>query len=152
GSSFVLWRNRDVLPSTWVEGRLWLKAPTGRDETEVDGELDPHLQPGTGSWDYGGGMAIVHRPSFGSLYASAFYRVNTPGSLDYTYGDVMLANAAIEVPVGHAFSAPALDWLTVGLEANFRYSQYDRQDGERFRDSGGSILYATPSLRARLPW
>jgi hypothetical protein len=152
GSSFVLWRDRDVLPSTWVEGRLWLKAPTGRDEAKVDGRRDPHLQPGTGSWDFGAGLAAVHRLSWGALYGSVFYRENTPGSLDYTFGDVILANAALELPLGHALGAPALDWLTAGIELNFRYAEYDRQDGERYRDSGGAILYATPSLRARLPW
>jgi hypothetical protein len=152
GTSFVLWRNRDVLPSTWIEGRLWLKTPTGRDETKVDGRRDPHLQPGTGSWDFGAGLAAVHRLSWGALYGSVFYRENTEGSLDYEYGDVILASAALEVPVGHALSLPALDWLTAGLELNFRYASYDFQDGERFRDSGGAILYAAPSLRVRLPF
>jgi hypothetical protein len=152
GSSFVLWRDREVLPSTWIEGRLWLKAPTGRDESEVDGVRDPHLQPGTGSWDFGAGLAAVHRLSWGSLYASAFYRENTMGSLDYEYGDVILANAALEVPLGHALGSSALDWLTAGLELNFRYAGYDEQDGERFDDSGGAILYAAPSFRIRLPW
>jgi hypothetical protein len=152
GSSFVLWRNREVLPSTWIEGRLWLKAPSGRDEAEVEGVRDPHLQPGTGSWDFGAGLAAVHRLSWGALYASAFYRENTEGSLDYEYGDVILANAALEVPLGHALGRPALDWLTAGLELNFRYAGYDEQDGERYDDSGGAILYAAPSLRVRLPW
>ena len=151
-SSVVLWRDRDVLPSTWLEGRVWLKTPTGRDESEVDGTRDPHLQPGTGSWDFGGGLAAVHRRSWGSLYASAFYRENTPGALDYTYGDVFLANLAVEVPVGHALARPAFDWLTVGLELNFRYAGYDQADGERYVDSGGSILYAAPSVRIRLPF
>ena len=151
-SSFVLWRDREVLPSTWLEGRLWLKTPTGRDEAEVQGERDPHLQTGTGSWDFGAGLAAVHRTSWGALYASVFYRENTPGSLDYTYGDVWLANAAVEVPVGHALGLPAFDWLTAGLELNFRYAGYDHEDGERFEDSGGAILYAAPSVRARLPF
>lgn len=151
-SSFVLWRNREVLPSTWIEGRVWLKTPTGRDEAKVEGTRDPHLQPGTGSWDFGAGLAVTHRLSWGSLYASAFYRENTEGSLDYEFGDVILANAALEVPLGHAFSQPALDWLSAGLELNFRYASYDYQDGERYRDSGGAILYAAPSLRIRLPF
>jgi hypothetical protein len=94
----------------------------------------------------------VHRLSWGALYGSVFYRENTEGSLDYEYGDVILASAALEVPLGHAFSQPALDWLTAGLELNFRYASYDFQDGERFRDSGGAILYAAPSLRVRLPF
>jgi hypothetical protein len=152
GSSFVLWRNREVLPSTWIEGRLWLKAPSGRDEAEVEGRRDPHLQPGTGSWDFGAGLAVTHRLAWGALYGSVFYRENTEGSLDYEFGDVILANAALEVPIGHAFAQPALDWLTAGLELNFRYASYDYQDGERYHDSGGAILYAAPSLRARLPF
>jgi hypothetical protein len=152
GSSFVLWRNRDVLPSTWLEGRIWLKAPTGRDEAKVDGVRDPHLQPGTGSWDFGAGLAAVHRTSWGSFYGSAFYRENTPGSLDYVYGDVWLANLALEVPLGHAVGEPRLSWLTPGLELNFRYAGYDHEDGERYEDSGGSILYVTPSVRIRLPF
>ena len=151
-SSFVLWRDREVLPSTWVEGRLWLKTPTGRDEATVDGHQDPHLQPGTGSWDFGVGVSATHRLSWGALYASAFYRENTEGSLDYEFGDVILATAALEVPIGHAFAQPALDWLSAGLELNFRYSSYDYQDGERYEDSGGAILYAAPSLRVRLPF
>ena len=151
-SSFVLWRNRDILPSTWIEGRLWLKAPTGRDDSKVEGVRDPHLQPGTGSWDFGAGLAVVHRFDWGSLYGSAFYRENTEGSLDYTYGDVILANAALEVPVGHALGWSSLQWLTAGLELNFRYAGYDDEAGERVRDSGGAILYATPSVRIRLPF
>jgi hypothetical protein len=152
GSSFVLWRNRDVLPSTWIEGRLWLKAPTGRDEAKVESVRDPHLQTGTGSWDFGAGLAAVHRLAWGSVYGSVFYRENTAGSLDYTYGDVWLANLAFEMPVGHALLQPWLEWLTAGLELNFRYAGYDREDGERFVDSGGAILYATPSVRIRLPF
>ncbi|MDH3687774.1 MAG: transporter, partial [Myxococcales bacterium] len=151
-SSLVLWRNRDVLPTTWVEGRIWLKAPTGRDESKVEGVRDPHLQPGTGSWDFGVGLAAVHRFDWGSLYGSVFYRENTEGSLDYEYGDVALANLALEVPIGHAFGWPALTWLTGGLELNFRYAGYDEEFGQRVRDSGGAILYATPSVRIRLPW
>lgn len=151
-SSYVLWRNRDVLPSTWLEGRLFVKAPTGRDESKVEGVRDPHLQPGTGSWDFGAGLAGVHRLSWGSLYASLLYRENTQGSLDYTYGDVFLANVAVEVPVGHALGRSEWSWLTAGLELNFRYAGYDQADGERVRNTGGSILYATPSLRFRLPW
>jgi hypothetical protein len=152
GTSFVLWRNRDVLPATWVEGRLWLKAPTGRDESKVEGVRDPHLQPGTGSWDFGAGLAAVHRLDWGSLYGSVFYRENTPGSLGYTYGDVWLANLAFEVPIGHALEQPWLTWLTAGMELNFRYAGYDHQDGDRYVESGGSIVYATPSVRVRLPW
>lgn len=41
--------------------------------------------------------------------------------------------------------------LTPGLGLDFRYAGYDEQDGERYEDSGGAILYASPSLRVKLP-
>ena len=151
-SSIVLWRDRPVLPSRWLEGRLWLKAPTGRDETKVDGERDPHLQPGTGSWDWGMGLAGVQRFARASLYASLFYRENSEGSLDYEYGDAFLANLGLETPLGHWLGRPAWDAVTPGLELNFRYAGYDHSDGERYEDSGGAILYATPTLRIQLPF
>lgn len=151
-ASGVLWRNREILPSTWVEGRLFLKTPTGPSKQSVDGDTDPHLQTGTGSWDYGFGLAAGHRLEWGSLYASAFERINTKGSLHYRYGNSFLANAALAVPLGHALGVSWLQRFAIGGELNFRYSTHDEFFGESYRDSGGPILFATPSLRIRLPW
>jgi hypothetical protein len=148
----VLWRNRDVLPSTWVEGRAFAKFPTGESNRSVGGFRDPHLQVGTGSYDFGFGTALVHRFSWAALYASASYRINREGSIDYEYGDVLLANAAAAVPLGHALGASWLEAFTPGFELNFRWADYDEFRGARYRDSGGSILYVTPSLRVALPW
>ncbi len=151
--SVVLWRNREVLPVTWIEGRVFVKAPTGSERQKVDGHRDPHLQLGTGSWDFGLGLAAAHRMAWGALYGSVFYRNNTEGALDYAVGDVFLANVAAEVPLEHfSPSRECLKALTAGLELNFRSADYDLSQGERFEDSGGAILYATPSLRIRLPW
>jgi hypothetical protein len=151
-SSVVLWRDRPVLPSRWLEGRVWLKAPTGRDETKVDGERDPHLQPGTGSWDVGVGLAGVQRTEWGAIHGSVFRRWNQEGSLDYRQGNVWLASLGLEAPLGHLLGRPALDALTAGFGLDFRYAGYDEQDGERYPDSGGAILYGSPSLRVRLPF
>ena len=151
GASGVVWRNRDVLPSTWLELRGWLKAPTGRSSKQVDGVLDPHVQPGTGSWDGGAGTALVHRFDWGSLYASTFYRINSEGGLDYQYGDVVLATVAVEAPLGHLLGQPLLDRVTPGFGLDFRWAQRDESDGETVADTGGSVLYASPSLRVALP-
>jgi hypothetical protein len=151
-STVVLWRNRAILPSTWLEVRAFLKFPTGSSRQRVDGVQDPHLQLGTGSWDFGAGLAAVHRLEWGSLYSSVSYRVNTEGSLQYQYGDVLLANAGLRVPLGHALEEPLLDRFTMGFETNFRWAASDEIRGDRYHDSGGSILYLTPSLTARLPW
>lgn len=151
-ASVVVWRDREVLPGTWVEGRAFLKTPTGKSKTSVKGVQDPHLQRGTGSWDFGFGLAAARRLDWGSLYTSTSYRVNTEGSLDYEYGDVFLANFAVEIPIGHAFGVAQLDWLTLGSELNFRWADKDEVRGENFDDSGGSILYFSPSVRINLPW
>jgi hypothetical protein len=150
-ASAVVWRNREALPSTWVEARGWLKAPTGRDEQRENGVEDPHLQTGTGSWDYGFGAAVVHKLDWAALYASSFYRVNTEGALEYEYGDVFLATAAVEVPLGHVSGVRALDRLTPGLAFDFRWAQRDHTGDGDYDDSGGSILYLSPSLRVALP-
>jgi hypothetical protein len=85
------------------------------------------------------------------VYASVFRRWNEPGSLDYEYGDVWLATLALDASLGHLFARPELDFLTAGVGLDFRYAGYDTHDGERYHDSGGAILYATPALRIRLP-
>jgi hypothetical protein len=102
---------------------------------------------GTGSWDFGGGLARA--PALLGLDHGAF-TANTPGS-STGYGDVLLANSPSRCRSATP-SGPSFDWLTVGLELNFRYAGYDTQDGERYEDSGGSILYAAPSVRIRLPF
>ena len=120
---YVLWRDRDVLPSTWIEARGFGKAPTGLSQQTVNGVQDPHLQLGTGSWDFGFGLAGAHRLEWGSLYASALYRENLKGSLGYRYGDVVLANVTLETPLSHFAGDPLLAALTPGVELNFRFSQ-----------------------------
>ncbi len=129
-----------------------IKFPTGKSSQRVDGHKDPHLQEGTGSWDFGFGLAATHRLEWGAMYASAFYRENSEGSLDYEYGDVTLANLGVEVPLGHLTGRTWLNRLTGGTELNFRYSGFDEFEGLRYEDSGGAILFITPSLRFRLPW
>jgi len=150
-ADYTLWRNRDVLPSTWLAARFFGKAPTGEDATRADGRIDPHLQLGTGSWDVGAGLGAGHRLDQGALYASAFYRMNQQGENNYEYGDVVLVNAALEKPVGALTGRSSAESTVVGLELNYRHARRDEFNGSAYRDSGGSVLYATPSFRFRLP-
>jgi len=150
--SAIVWRDRDALPETWVEARAFLKTPTGKSDTAVNGVKDPHLQLGTGSWDFGFGAAVAHKLPVGSLYASTTYRVNTEGSLSYEYGDNLLANLAYQLSLGDLLGEKVFaDW-SPGFELNYRWAAYDHFHGDRYVDSGGSILYATPSLRVGLPF
>src|SRR5262249_60100424 len=86
----VVWRNRDVLPSTWVEARAFAKFPTGASSEAVRGVKDPHLQVGTGSYDYGVGKALVHKFDLGAGSAGAPYRVNQDGRLGLQDRDLFL--------------------------------------------------------------
>jgi len=155
----VLWRDQNHAPTSWVEARAMLKLPTGSSEKSIGGERDPHLQVGTGSWDWGFGLAGARRFARGNLYASAFYRVNEQGSLDYTYGAAVLANLVYSTPT---FALAPLGGVLVrpGTELNFRYAGKDVSDGQRYDSSGGSIVYVTPfvelplslKIEERSPW
>jgi len=151
--SFVVWRNREILAETWLGVNVFVKFPTGKSKSAAQGgAIEKHLQPGTGSWDFGGGISAAHHFTWGSLYGSTWYRVNTKGSLDYEYGDAFLANAIVEYPLGHGTGIKFLEPFTTNLALNFRWAATDLDQGQKFRSSGGSILYLTPGLQIRLPW
>ena len=155
--SGVLWSDLQHHPTTWVELRGMVKAPTGRSDKTIAGEQDPHLQVGSGSWDFGFGLAGGHHFENWLLYASTFYRVNTEGSLDYQYGDVFLANL---VATSQALQLSDWLWLRPGAEVNFRYAGHDNSNGDVYQSSGGAIVYLTPflevpigrSVAERVPW
>jgi hypothetical protein len=72
----VLWQDLESKPMTWIDARLMLKTPTGQSDKTIAGEQDPHIQVGTGSWDFGFGLGAGHHFEHFALYGSAFYRVN----------------------------------------------------------------------------
>ena len=155
--SGMLWSDLEHHPTSWLEVRGMVKAPTGRSDKTIAGEQDPHLQVGTGSWDFGFGLAAGHHFDTWMLYASTFYRINTEGSLDYQYGDVFLANL---VATSQALRLNDWLWLRPGAEVNFRYAGHDTSEGDVYGSSGGSIVYLTPflelpigpSVDERVPW
>jgi hypothetical protein len=155
----VLWRDLEHSPTAWVELRSMVKAPTGSSEKSFGGAEDPHLQVGSGSWDWGLGVAGGKRVEQGNLYLSAFYRQNRQGSLDYEYGDSVLANLIYSTPmVGLAPLGGVL--VRPGAELNYRYAGKDDAGGMPFDSSGGSIFYLTPFVEIpltrtpeeRAPW
>jgi Putative MetA-pathway of phenol degradation len=117
-----------------------IKAPLGQNDYTRDGErVDEHAQPGTGSWDAFGGLALVHLlDPKSALFASVQYRHTGENDLDYRYGRIFLANAAYERKLAHR--------LDSALELNYRYAGKDREGVEELPNTGGSILYLTPRL------
>jgi len=155
----VLWRDLEHKPTTWLEIRGMVKAPTGRSDEKIGGEADPHIQVGTGSWDFGFGLSGGHHFERFALYANLFYRINTLGSLHYEYGDVFLANL-IATSEARPVSALGGVLLRPGVELNFRYAGHDQFQNDFYRSSGGSIVNVTPFLEVpftlrddeRAPW
>ena len=54
--------------------------------------------------------------------------------------------------MAHALGVTELAAFTAAFELNLRDAGFDEVSGQRYRDSGGAILYLAPSLRVKLPW
>jgi hypothetical protein len=128
--------------------RAWLSALGGvktawgkNDLTSGGARLDEHLQPGTGSTDWFGGLSGLYLLDHASsLFASVQLRRTGTNDFDYRYGDTTLANFGYERKFGRI-------WDGV-VELNFRDAGRDRIDAERTLDpnTGGRLLYLTPRL------
>jgi hypothetical protein len=118
-----------------------VKTALGNNDYEVNGErADEHAQPGTGSTDVFGGLALLHLINpHSALFASFQYRHTGTNSYDYRYGRSWLANVAYE----HKLTK-RLDSV---VELNFRQAARDRSSDEaELPNTGGTVLYFTPRL------
>jgi len=125
-----------------VYATFGVKTPWGQNDAERNGvRLDEHVQPGTGSTDWFGGLSGSYQVDrHSAIFASAQYRYTGENYAGYQYGRVTLVNLAYE----HKLNAK---WDAV-LEANYRDAGRDRVDssGALDPDTGGSMLYLTPRL------
>ena len=131
-----------------------VKTPWGQNDVRQDGErVDEHAQPGTGSTDVFGSLALLHLiDARSALFVSSGYRHTGENDLEYRYGSSFTANVAYERKLSKAFDSV--------LELNFRHARKDRalphdhHDGEEAdhnqpmddENTGGSLLYVTPRL------
>ena len=113
-----------------------LKLPTGRNDRTIAGELDEHIQLGTGSWDPTLGLWYTFGDHPWTWYASGSVRLNTSNSRNFRYGNVVSGLAGVR----RAFFD---ERLLISLEAQARYAGYDRGDTGYDPDSGGFLTYAT---------
>lgn len=137
-----------------------VKTPWGENEATQDGaRLDEHAQPGTGSTDVFGSLALLHIiDARSALFASTGYRHTGENDFEYRYGSTISANLAYERKLSQTFDGV--------LELNFRHAGRDRSlphhhhdEGvleehehapELDDDTGGALLYVTPRLLANL--
>jgi hypothetical protein len=119
-----------------------VKAPWGQDDLREDGErLEQHLQPGSGSTDVFGSLALLHLiDKKSALFASGGYRHTGDNDAGYRYGSSFLASLAYEHKLGNRLDGVA--------ELDYRHAAKDRLDasGDEDGDTGGSLLYVTPRL------
>jgi len=119
-----------------------VKTAWGENNLTRDGErLDEHLQPGTGSTDWFGGIAGSYQLDRKSaLFASTQYRATGRNDAGYRYGNAWLLNLAYE----HKFST-VVDGV---IEANYRQAGIDKIGNSNATDpnTGGSIVYITPRV------
>lgn len=119
-----------------------VKTDWGQNDLSRGGErLDEHVQPGTGSTDWFGGLSSSYQLNPRSaLFASAQYRHTGRNDAGYRYGPVSLFNIAYEHKLGAKWDAV--------LEANYRHALRDEIDDTQVTDpdTGGSIVYVTPRL------
>jgi len=133
--------------SAGMGSRAWLsllggvKTDWGKNDVEAGGErLDEHLQPGTGSTDWFGGLSgfyLLDQKS--SVFASIQQRRMGENGFGYRYGDITMASAGYERKL-----TGRLDGV---MTLDFRDAARDEIAGEGSDpDTGGSLLYLSPKL------
>lgn len=126
----------------WVSALGGVKTGWGKNDLTSGGErLDEHLQPGTGSTDWFGGLSGLYLlDARSSLFGSVQLRRTGENGFGYRYGNSTLANLGYERKLGHAWDA--------ALELNYRDAGRDRVDGNGELDpnTGGRLLYVTPRV------
>jgi hypothetical protein len=126
----------------WISALGGVKTDWGKNDLARGGErLDEHLQPGTGSTDWFGGLSSVYLlDSRSSLFGSAQARRTGSNDFGYRYGGSTLLNLGYERKVGRIWDG--------AVELNFRNTSRDRIDADGTLDpnTGGKLLYLTPRV------
>jgi hypothetical protein len=127
---------------TWISALGGVKTAWGKNDLAQGGErLDEHLQPGTGSTDWFGGLSGVYLINHtSSLFGSVQLRQAGTNGFDYRYGNTTLANFGYERKLGQTWDA--------AVELNFRSAGRDKVDTDGFLDpnTGGQLLYISPRM------
>jgi hypothetical protein len=127
---------------TWISALGGVKTAWGKNDLAAGGSrLDEHLQPGTGSTDWFGGLSGLYLLDHtSSLFASAQLRRTGTNGFHYRYGNTTLANFGYERKLGTI-------WDTA-VELNYRDAGEDRIDAAGTLDpnTGGRLLYVTPRV------
>src|SRR6185436_2479326 len=126
-----------------------LKLPTGRDDVHLDnGErLEPSSQPGSGAWDFQGGLAYSRfLTSRWTIDASVLYTLRTRHD-DFKVGDRFDGGIALAYRITEDIGRFP-QWSVFG-ELNSVWVQKDHTEGGSNPNTGGLTVFVTAGGRVR---
>lgn len=143
---------------TNLSALVGLKFPTGLTgrttrptATRPVEQYETHFQPGTGSWDPS--LSVAFTQLFGnfSLDSNIWYLFATDGAQGVNMGDSMNYNVALSWSPGKTLgglaAASNVNALTLIVELNGEWFDYQHNKGARDPDTGGHMIYISPGLR-----
>lgn len=125
-----------------IKQKLYLgggvKLPTGKYKKTINGELDPHIQTGTGSLDFMlSGLYLAKYKNTG-LKVSANYSFNNENKNQFLFANRLNLSSA----VFYQFNADNMIWMpSIGL--NFEQAQEDHRNDMALDNTGGKMLLGT---------
>lgn len=121
---------------------LGLKAPTGKFDSKSNaGYVDPHIQTGTGSWDfiYNIGYLLKHK-SYG-FNEEFIYKMNTSNRNEYTFADRISSSTNL-------FYTQEYRKINIIPSIGFliEHAQEDKDHGIKQNTTNGTSYYLNPGL------
>ena len=137
--------------------QIGVMTPSGTtEEDDAGARLETGFQPGTGSRDVLFGGALSTSVSRWGFHTNVLFNLTTAGAQDTELGDALFYNAAViyalrgEADHHHGVEAGAHPHLGVDamLEINGETRWKNDIDGRSDANSGGTVVYLSPGLRA----
>lgn len=140
GFKYFAGRDREFNPRHLYGLLLGMQLPTGEEQSLDGAALDFDVQPGTGATVLKAGAWYGHYRFPWMLYGSAVWNTAGEGYANFQAGDALNLSLTAQYGFGYTLA------MQGGLD--LRWSDYNRFDGERDPDSGGTLAYATLGLVA----
>jgi hypothetical protein len=142
GARVYLWQDRHWAPQHLLSLLAGVKAPTGQSSEDQDGRaVSSDAQLGTGSWDPMVGLSYRMQRGTFMLFSSAILQWPTEGRYGLRAGKTLRATVGPQLGLG--------DWLAGLLTVDARVGAADVVSGETLPDTGGTIVYLSPTLLMR---
>ncbi|HUP46657.1 MAG TPA: transporter [Thermoanaerobaculia bacterium] len=119
-----------------------VEVPTGaHNERDSSGRLPQPLQPGSGSWDFLGGIVFTRQTLQWELDADAGYRRNGEGDR-YRFGEELFADVSLQYRVlPRRLSDESQRFVYAVVESNLARRSKDEIDGRPDVLSGGTTMF-----------